>query len=300
MRWLLAWCLFFVACSSFHRSFHPLVGQGILPLSSENPYLGSNFFLAEEMQADPLLRRFVESRGSPVALELQERDDGDSFQLFYPTEQEVYRATRREAGDRWVVAGPFAISRYDYQFLRRLLGKNIPPAVFVLDGQRRQFAGARALREPVKVVAKVPTPAATLKPKKKPSAPSKHTAKAPEVAGHEPSHGPAITPSLTSVPQLPKTGPLSSDQQALQIARGFTERTPEGDILHSVKSEGESLKEIAGWYTKSEANTEAIATANQLTAEATLSPGTKIRIPALLVREMRAMPSRAKTEGSGH
>jgi len=300
MRWLLTCCLFLVACSTFQRTFHPLVGQGILPLSGENPYLGSNFFLAEEMQADPLLRRFVESRGSPGAIELQDRDDGDSFQLFYPAEQEVYRATRREAGDRWVVAGPFAISRYDYQFLRRLMGKNVPPAVFVLDGQRRQFAGARALREPVKVVAKVPTPAPTPKPKKKSTVLTKPLGTGSQAHGHEPAHGPVVTPSLAVAPDLPKSGPLSSDQQALQIARGFTERTPEGDILHAVKSEGESLKDISAWYTKSEANMDAIAAANQLTPDSALSPGSKIRIPALLVREMRAMPSRAAPEGAGH
>jgi hypothetical protein len=107
---------------------------------------------------------------------------------------------------------------------------------------------------------------------------------------------PVITaPSTTetivpAVPTIDVLKPLTSDQQALLMARGYARRDANGDVVHTVKSESQSLEKIVRWYTGSPAALGEVAKLNSLPDEGNLPAGTVVKIPIKLVKEGKAMP----------
>ena len=119
----------------------------------------------------------------------------------------------------------------------------------------------------------VPTPAPTPKPKPKKKTPPKIITSTGDVGIPTP---------------VPEWKPLNSDQQALQMAQGFAERAANGDVIHTVTGESESLEALAEWYTGAPGNAKALAEANGIADGEKLAAGKRIQIPLKMIKQFKA------------
>lgn len=293
---------FAVACAPRQElsPYSNLIDQGLLPVSTTNPYLGANLFLSGEAQRSGYLLNFLKGRGGPVAIELESSNfGGTTLLMYYPKDREVYQADLQpiHRGNvvmtEWLVRGPYAIERRDYRELNRLDGSLVGEPVFIIRGKPTKFSQQIALAqenekrrdidvgagnrlsaasagEPV-IVPVVPTP----KPKKKEiiRKAKEHLEAAGEVA-----------PKPTEPAR-----PLNSDQQALRLAQGLIELSPSGDGVHIVISEKQTLKALAAWYTGDEKNASAIAEASGLEAGKEPSLASRVMIPKRMLKNEKRM-----------
>ncbi len=270
------------SCTPVSDSYPTLLNQGALALSTTNPYLGANLFLSRELERSRYLFNFFKSRGAPVAIEIIQPSIGATrLLMYYPNQREVYSAdlvqepTKRE----WIVRGPFEIERQDYRTLLRLDASMAGEPVFEIYGKPFRFRfnqgdeQKQVLRPALPEIP--PTPIPTPKPK----------VKRPVITA--PSTTETIVPA---VPTIDVFKPLTSDQQALLMARGYARRDANGDVIHTVKSESQSLEKIVRWYTGSPAALGEVAKLNSLPDEGNLPAGTVVKIPVKLVKEGKAMP----------
>ena len=258
-------------------TFPSLVNQGQLALSTTNSSLGSNLFLSREMERSSYLHNFLHGRGAPTAIELIEEDDHPTrLLLYYPSDKEVYAGDLQIMGKdinarEWVVRGPYQIERKDFKNLLRMeMAMNGAP-VFEINGQEVRFRNKE--ETPVRrIVSPLPPPIPTPKPKPKKKV--------------------IYQSSGDGIQQVDPRDwrPLNTDQQAIQMAKGFAERAWNGDVIHTVKAEGESLDAIAKWYTGSSENGAKLAELNHLAAGTVPAVGGKITIPLKMVKEFKRMP----------
>lgn len=275
------------ACAPKLSQFPSLSNQGILPLSTNNPYLGANLFLSSEFERSSYLFNFLKGRGAPTAIEIVEEGmSRPRLLMYYAREKEVYVGTLEGSGvfKQWIIAGPYAIEREDYRQLQRTATSMIGEASFMYHGRPFQFRFRP--REPLPDLKPTPPPvktaAAKPKVKKKVTAPVITDKGTPEA-------------KQSPAPQIPsQTGgefkPLNTDQQAILMSQGFAERAQNGDVIHTVKKGDETLEAIAKWYTGG-AGVNDLAAANGTQADVPLAPGTRITIPMKQVKEFKAMPS---------
>lgn len=265
-----------ISCAPRRSQFDPLMNKGLIPVSSENPFNGSNLFLAKEMEQSVYLYNFLKEKGSPQAIELK----GSSAQnpeahLFYAETNEEYvaqpapkRGRSKETSREWIIIGPFEIDRYHYADVQQL--KNNTSGVFEVFGRREVFGkaspqGASDVLQPVFIPTPKPQPVVRKKVAK------------------------VDTGSSTDgSPTLPSE-PLNFDQQALKEAKDNAEVDSKGDIVHTVKSKSETLQSIAQWYTSSSAHAKEVAEKNALPLDAKLNSGAKVIIPSKLVVNPKRM-----------
>jgi hypothetical protein len=264
----------FMACASHQTAFTPLLNQGIMPVSEDNPYMGANLFLAKEMEQSVYLYNFMRDKGAPQGIELKGSSDDDVEAHFYynsvpeeyvakpaPRQKSRVRDTRRE----WIIIGPFAVERADYNSVKQL--EKTSGGIFEIFG-KREFLGigpARGSGEQLKPVF-IPTPVPTKRPAK-----------------HKPA---AQKPSSEAEPVK---GPLNLDQQALKEAKELAPRDSHGDVVHTVTSKTETFQSIAQWYTSQGGNAKEIAAKNALPLDAKLNLGSKIIIPKSIVTNPKQM-----------
>lgn len=277
---IIAFLLF--SCSTLEDySSESLANQGILPLSDTNAFLGTNLFLSKQAQASNVLFNFLDARGAPAALELIDKSfEKPRMILYYPRAMEAYAGDLEEQDGRyqWIIRGPFAIKRTDFSLLSRIQSGLKQDPVFSMRGRLMRFRAdeqSRIARLPVATATPTPTPTRTPVPRKK-------------VVKKK---VPVISSQDHDVPDLSKEfKPLNADQQALQMSKGFAERASNGDVIHTVKRDGETLAEIAKWYTGDASNEAAIRSANSLDASAQPGKGQRIRVPLKLLKKLKAMP----------
>jgi len=211
---VLALVVFFAAsCSSNTSFFNSLTNQGIVPVSADNPHVGSNLFLAHEMEASSYLYSFMKKRGSPQAIELTGADEKSAeLRMFYADKQESFTATpqfnSQAKTKEWIVRGPYGLDRENYHTLAHLRDQR--GGAFEIFG-RLEVLGGPAQAESSRVLAPafVPTP----KPTPKPIRRVKKTA--------APDGGPAVGGTL------PFSGsPSNLDQEALIEALRQKAATP--------------------------------------------------------------------------
>jgi len=275
-----------LGCSKRLETGQTLVDEGILALSPTNAYLGSNIFIAREAERSNYFFNFLKGRGAPDAIRVREgRFSEATIQMFYTHSKEMYVAELEEHSAigkndfrQWIVRGPFAITRSDYRELSRITtspsgvtGKG-EAALFQIYGKPYRF-GTEAESNDSRLVKPVLPPAP---PIPKPT-PQKKTVIAKVEA--------------TPVPAKVFT-PLNSDQMAIMISQGYAERAANGDLIHTVKTETETLADIAKWYTGSATNATAILASNatELKTPEALTIGTRIKIAASLITQTKAMP----------
>ena len=153
------------------QGFQSLTNQGILPLSADNAYLGTNLMLAHEAEKSPFLYNFLNSRGAPRALEVVESGSSVEIRMFYPAQNEMYVASPENRGEtcEWIVRGPLAPTREQY---RRTRGINelVPgEPLFELWGKTTRFGKQdpqfEKTTEKILVPVIMPTPVPTHTPK---------------------------------------------------------------------------------------------------------------------------------------
>ena len=266
------------ACGYNRDQYLGLEDKGILPLSSNDAFLGSNLFLAKEMEADAYLYNFFRMRGVPAAIEIDEDSSGERRMLmYYGQENSVYIAhpNFQDGVRRWVIRGPYQMEWKDARELKHLSRTGRQDALFFIGGSYKRLPEPRAEtpRQVVRIVTP-PTPVPTPRPRR----PVKRvTAKPTE----------APTPTGPDPKEFHK---LNSDQRAILIAQGYAPRADNGDIVHIVKYENETLGRISRWYTKAENNKQEIASFNGLGPDDALAQGTQVRVPLKLVTQDKAMP----------
>jgi hypothetical protein len=203
------------ACAPTATTFTNLSGQGILPVSSNNPYMGSNIFLAKEMEESNYLYKFMKEKGAPQAIELNgTSEDTSSLKLYYSAKQEVYTASPQLdptlRSREWIIRGPYALERTDYHQVSQLAGNS--GGVFEIFGRTEVLGGpATAAETRVITPAFIATPTATHHKLKK------HAPKAQAPAANTaPATNAATTPSTAT----------NLDQEALAEARKKGTATP--------------------------------------------------------------------------
>jgi hypothetical protein len=276
-RFLIGSALFgLAACAGNDTPYPALSDQGILPLSPENPYLGSNLFLGEQAELSHYLYNFLETRGAPQAIELPNRGPHKSrILLYYPSARELYVAARRSEREKpvqWIVTGPFRIDWRDSRELKRIdehTRGQYP--VFMIRGRRHIFNKPVQIERPHVLVPDLPEP-----PARKPT----------KVAAPKPTAPKSEEEKLAEGPFKP----LNTDQQALMMSKGFAERAENGDVIHTVKKEGETLESIARWYAGGEAHAAELATLNNLKSGEPVPVGQRVRVPLRHVKQFKAMP----------
>lgn len=198
-------------CSTSTAAFYGIANRGITPVSPQNPYMGSNVFLAQEMERSLFLYKFLDSRGSPQAIQLNGSSEMDAeLVLFYSDNREYYSAIphidRSTKGKEWIIRGPFPLTREHYPLVAHLRAD--AGGVFEVFGRQERFGGpASAFESRTISPAFIPTPSPTPTPLRKRSKNRAHTPIPQE------SIGPAVAVQGT---------PLNLDQEALLEAR----RTP--------------------------------------------------------------------------
>lgn len=275
------------ACTS-NSDIEPqeIIDAGILPLSSTDPFVGANVFVAKEMERSSYLHHFVESHGAPDAIEVLDRNlEPLKVLLFYTKESAVYSMLprQREKQRQWIIRGPFQMNWKDLKELRRLEGKiDKKPTLFVWG---REVRYGTSVQQPVaKVIHPVIPPAPAPTPKKKVR---KSVVKQKKVSEEEIARKRELA-LLTLDPK--KFKPLNTDQQAILISKGYVERASNGDAVHTVRREDETLELLAKWYTKSATNAAAIAKANNLEPDSALLIGTTVSIPIGILKNIKVMP----------
>lgn len=274
--------IFCAACATEVKNYPTLVNAGILSLSTTDPYLGANLFLSQELERSTNLFNFFKTRGAPAAIEIVEKGFKPThIILYYPGQRQAYAADlfKSSARREWIIRGPFAIERQDFRAITRLEAAMTGEPVFLMWGKDYRF---RFHQKPTQA-ARVLRPEVALIPTPQPAPPRKPPAKVlkPDAA----SAGPQPTPTI------PADAPLTFDQQALLAAKQFAETAPSGDLIHTVKGPAQDLEKIVEWYTGSAAHAPEVAEANNLDVEIrNLSGGTRLRIPARLIKERRRMP----------
>lgn len=284
------------ACTTHTLKDYPsLVDRGVLPLSSTNPYLGTNLFLSDEFSKSTELFNFLKGRGAPSAIEIKESGvDRPTVRMFYTGDKQVYIAELQDSeyGREWIVRGPFAINRQEFKGLPRENSFAQAEPVFMFEGREYRFREP-VVQEPPKIVSlKVPEP-----PKRKKTAPKPSSSSPAPVIKAEgnvvitaDAKAGSGTSSAPSGPVVGHNPPMNLDQQALQMAKDKpAAKGSEGDVIHAAKS-GQTVKEIVQWYCGSTENADEIAKRNGVKATDPLPDGKEIVIPAVLVRETKQMP----------
>ncbi|MCO6430199.1 MAG: hypothetical protein J5J00_05010 [Deltaproteobacteria bacterium] len=264
-------------CAPSQHSSTTLANQGILALSTSNPYLGTNLFLAGQAEKSTILYKFFQKRGGPTALELIEEPlSKPRMLLYYPKDKEVYAADleKRDRVYEWIVRGPFGIQRQDFMTLQRMEQAIVGEPLFVIFGSEKRFRQPQVMQHQHTVLApSIPLPLPTPTPVRKKAV--KKTV-------------PAET--LPGIPNPADFSKLNSDQQAILISKGFVERADNGDAIHTVKGSSETVESITKWYTGATSAKKEIEALNSLSGEGPLPQGTRVRIPLKLLKNFKVMP----------
>jgi hypothetical protein len=186
-----------LACrAAKHPDFESLSSAGILPCSSKNPYLGSNLLIAREVEDSSFLYHFLKERGAPKAIKVS--SNGYQINLYYPREQEYYRASFNDL--EWVIKGPYPIPRSEYREVTGYQTNDPGEVVLHLWGRNLQFT--TPLRKVPHDLMEFQFPTPTPRPRPKPR---------------------VIVPTAVPTP----SGPLTLDQEALRkINQRTTAQTP--------------------------------------------------------------------------
>jgi hypothetical protein len=269
-------------------SFEGISNRGILTLSASNPDLGGNSFLSSEMSKSPALAGFIKSRGAPHAIKVQDHKmRADELLLFYPRESSFYLAELNSTLIHydWIVRGPFKITSFDSETLSKRNLELSGEPVLMINGAPTRIKANPPLLPTVETQVEKPKliipPTIVAIPTPKPT-PIKKVAPKPVAS-------PAKTTPAKVTPAVTPFKPLNFDQMAILMSQGFAERDTNGDVIHTVQKDGETLDAIAAWYAGNKSKASEIAKASGVEPGTLPSPGTRIRIPLNLVKNTKQM-----------
>ena len=296
------------ACSSNQNRYMGLLDQGILPLSTDNAFLGANIFLSKEIENDRNLESFFRSHGTPEAIEISK--DGlfqEQLTLFYLKEGSKYVGSNITDGNNkkhWIFRGAYKIPWNEGKKIQPLLHAYKVPALLYVRGQYERYYknGEEPKKEIINLVLPTPTPVPTPVKKKQPTRKfvRKSTIKTNDKANNNTNNTTTNNNNDNAESNSNSTlNPLdfyklNADQRALLMAKGYAARAENGDIIHIVKDENETLSAIAKWYAGSEGKVTDIAKQNGLDTNTKLYRGNQIRVPLNIIKNDKIMPKEFK------
>jgi hypothetical protein len=285
-------------CSGMQKDDESIDSHRIIPFSLTNPHTASNLFLAHEAEIYPRLKNFLELRGGPKYMK---RASEKSYLLFYPEDKEYFEVhsafedntvTKKEyndieknnsnltlnnPGELFNIYGPFRLDRYTFLKIKNIhgtkefLAKRDFEPIFIINGSPIRFK-EHYLKQQQDLASRRTQQRIVATPKPKP---------APKKAQNK-----TIIVKATSSPT--PFVPLNSDQQAINISQGFAERAQDGDVIHTVEIEGETLTALAEWYTGSKEKETIISQLNGIFPGTVIKKGTRITIPLGIVKNFKA------------
>ncbi len=243
-----------------------LANQGPITLSDSNPYIAGNILLTKEIESSPILKGFVERKGTPDAIEIRKAFfSADQLTFYYLGDNEYYSLD--QSSNNWLIKGPHKISS---EMLSSL--KDLP----ILQ------SSAPLLKTENNVVAEVSNlPPANELPELK-----------------------FAKPTSNSNRTITNRASLKKDYKAEKVYKGNNKSLKEdneispaeesisGDIIHKVSFPGEDIKTIVKWYTGDASNTGRIARINGLDVQNKLNLNQTVRIPRYLVKNSDPLPQK--------
>lgn len=276
-----AWFLLFLLCGvgccpTGHSTYlQQLKNEGPLLLSTANPYVAPNLFLAQERKSNPVIAGFMKIAGTPEAIEIKKGFLGSTELFFYYLKsKESY--SFKEADGNWLITGPTPVP--PYVLVKFLDNRDTPTKPLLLDEPPLDTENKKEqekkqddkllphLHEVPKAVEKV----IELKSENEDTAPTEELSAADRFAEME-----------------------QTDQAVEEASEELEEQTASesnsGDIVHVVKYPGETLRMLASWYTDRPDNAGRIARINSIRNPNLLMIGQKIRIPRYLLKTSKVM-----------
>lgn len=278
-----------------------LKNRGLVPLSSDNPYIAANALIYKEMENSKELRGFIEHSGAPSAIKVEKGNFSPLFiDMYYPEKKQYFKA--EENLGIWIINGPFQISEKNLSDIKKVLifnaGPNkvplpIPSAVpEKTDPSGKENApGEFTSEEKVEPVQKEMTPAEvvdaprrTIVPKEtpKPVATVKavFTMETPLPKAEEK----PIVLDMNKDKGLDSTLGVSVQSLVMKYGKSLAETSPKGDVVHYISYPGETLPMISRWYTFDKDNQLKISRINGISSKPTLNLGDSVIIPGYLVK----------------
>ncbi len=270
----------FVACAPKKiEPFSSLENKGLLALSSTNPYLGANLYIAKEAERSPLFRAFLEGRGGPTAMAINRPSRGaPEMEMYFAKNGERYTAYLENTHDsyEWIVSGPFPMDREEARELSRLEATTFGEPVFIVFSEKVRFHEVGNTKRVERIIMPVipPTPAPTPKPSK---VETKQMSEAPK--------------NSSTREEIENFKPANADQEALRTAQGYAKRSPTGDVIHTTQHPAETIDMIARWYTGDAKNAAQLGIDNGFSdVNKAVGMGKTIVIPFKLLTNVKRMP----------
>lgn len=247
-----------------------LANQGPITLSENNPYIAGNLLLSKEMETSPILKGFVERKGTPDAIEIRKiYFTADQLTFYYLNDHEYYSLD--QSSNNWLIKGPYKITSDMLGSLKNLPTLNSPAPLINLNMGENSAAEVSSL------------PAANELPE--------ITFVKPEVTNSRSNPNRA---SLKKDYKIEKSSKKNSGSVKEDNEISPAEVSIAGDIIHKVTSDDEDLKTIVKWYTGNAGNSGRIARINGLDDQNKLNLNQTIRIPRYLVKNSNPLPHKKK------
>lgn len=270
-----------------------LKNRGPVSLSSDNPFLAANLLISREMQKSPEVAGFIEHRGAPTAIEVNEGLFSPLTLFFYYSENREYFALE-EAGDVWIIKGPQEIDAETFLELRRVnsLNRGEPRLEYNYATPKVEHTPPELTTHEKLAALDTASDEAAIQPYSDPFQQKleryerARQARQPGGAFSSPSGGAFTT-------TRPATRTLSLDSIITEFGTAQAELTPKGDLVHYVTYQGETLSMISRWYTHDRDNAGRLARINRLGNPNALSLGDIIIIPSYLLRNKKRLNNSA-------
>ena len=269
-------------CSSTFGSGNYLldefVNRGPVMLSAKNPYAAANLYVTKEMTQSTVVQGFLDFRGMPDAIEATRKPFRPAkVSFFYLKEREVFTLVKK--GD-WLVEGPASLPQ------RALVLLAEHPALGDSHGIDSAPENEKDWRQAARL--------------------SDETANQTFPLGEDITASGTAEPNLIEDQEMPEQKPraakrgLASTHSALPENKARTSaKTPalssldenSGDMIHSVRYHGETLRMIANWYTGDTSNAERLVRINDIANPNVLHLHQTVRIPRYMLKHTDPMPA---------
>ncbi len=273
--------------------------RGPIALSESNPYLAGNLFLSREIERSAELKGFIEVRGTPNSLEIENSFfSPTTVLLHYHTPPETYQLLSSD--QTWIITGPIQGTN---AIVQEANSAKVITAATAQKSQAHQAAlrpstrgSSEAFQSPA--LLERPTLVAALRSVDADAAQRTEGSKMPRA---EPARARLSPREVTPVAYKSTPKKLSGDTsgpspalRALIAAAPATdaEISPRGDLVHYVTQSNETLSVVARWFTFDGENAARLARMNQLgSANGELSPGDVVVIPSYMLKNRRRLTS---------
>ena len=243
-----------------------LKNQGPTALSADNPFIAPNLLLSKEIENSTVMKGFVEHRGSPAALEVEQGYFSPLFiHFYYMDKREMYSFEKVE--DIWVIKGPFEIESDKMTQVRLETRGTRDPAV--VPNKTNEDSQVKVAKKEITKKDEDPVISALNRIEEQ-------RKKAAIEQGWKSEASEPSTEKKTSIAEAIKSLQSESTEDLAQFNK-------KGDVIHTVTSENENLEVLAFWYTHDKGNAGRIKRMNKLLSNA-LDIGTEIRIPSYLLK----------------